>query len=150
MTVFYKKYQMKRANSDIDGKWYARAVQTETVDINALADEMEQNCTVKRADIVAVLSELTVVMKNHLQASHRVKLDRLGSFKMGIKTSKANTSKDFNVKDNVKSMHIIFMPETKVAKDKKRTRAMIDGCKVAELPKNAVVDDDTDDASDGE
>jgi len=143
MTVFYKKYQMKRNNSPIDGKWYARAVQTETVDINALAEEMEQNCTVKRADIVAVLSELVVTMKRHLQASHRVKLDQFGSFKLAITTKSADTSKDFNAQDNVKAVRVLFMPETKIAKDKTRTKAFISGCKVAELPKNDVVDEDS-------
>lgn len=141
MTVFYKKYQMKRKNSAIDGKWYARAVQTETVDINALAEEMEQNCTVKRADIVAVLSELVVTMKQHLQASHRVKLDQFGAFKLGITTTPARTSKDFNAQDNVKAVKVLFMPETKIAKDKTRTKAFVTGCKVAELPKNDVVDE---------
>lgn len=142
MTVFYKKYQLKRSNTKFDGKWYARAVMTETVDINALAEEMEQNCTVKRADIVAVLSELVVTMKNHLQASHKVKLDQLGSFKMAIVTKPADTSKDFSAQDNVKNVRVLFMPETKIADDKTRTRALISGCKVAELPKNDVVDED--------
>ena len=39
-------------------KWFARAVHTETVGIRALADVMQENCTVKRSDILAVLSEL--------------------------------------------------------------------------------------------
>lgn len=142
MTLFYKKYQMKNKSSKSDGKWFARAAQTETVDINALAEEMEQNCTLKRADIVAVLSELSVTMKRHLQASHRVKLEGLGAFKLGITTGPANTAKDFNAKDNVKNIRILFQPETKINKDKTRTRALIDGCKVAELPKNDVVDEE--------
>lgn len=144
MTVFYKKYQFKRENSRFNGKWYARAVQTETVDINALAEEMEQNCTLKRADIVAVLSELAVTMKRHLQASHRVKLDQLGSFKMSITTTPAESAKDFNAQDNVKAVKVLFMPETHVAKDKTRTKALISGCKVGELPKNGVEDEETD------
>lgn len=143
MTVFYKKYQLSRKGSEDNGKWYARAVQTETVDINTLAEEMEQNCTVKRADILAVLSELVVSMKQHLQASHRVKIDKLGSFKMAISTKLADTAKDFTTTGNVKNIRIIFSPESKVNKDKTRSRALIDGCKVAELPKNAVVDDDS-------
>lgn len=143
MTVFYKKHQLSRKGSSLNGKWYGRAVQTETVDINALAEEMEQNCTVKRADIVAVISELVVSMKQHLQASHRVKIDQLGAFKMAIVTKLAESAKDFNVTDNVKKIRVIFTPETKVNTDKTRTRSLIQGCKVAELPKNGVVDDDS-------
>ena len=146
MAVFYKKFQDNRKNSLNKGKWYARAVHTQTVDIDDLADEMQANCTVKRADIVAVLSELVETMQQHLQMSHRVKLNRLGAFKIGMSTKPADTADAFNARDNVKSVHIIFQPETKIEKDKTRVRALLTGCKVQELPKNAVgVEDEEDD-----
>lgn len=99
---------------------------------------MQANCTVKRADIVAVLSELVETMKKHLQMSHRVKLDRLGSFKIGMSTKPALTVGEFTASNNVKSVHVLFQPETKIEKDKTRVRALLSGCKVQELPKNAV------------
>lgn len=138
MAVFYKLYQDNRTSSKFKGQWYARAVHTGTVDIDDLAEEMQANCTVKRADIVAVLSELVETMKKHLQMSHRVKLDRLGSFKIGMSTKPAATPQDFTANGNVKSVHVLFQPETKIEKDKTRVRALLTGCKVKELPKNAV------------
>ena len=77
MAGFFKFYYENREGSANKGKWYARAVHTGTVTIDDLADEMQANCTVKRADIVAVLSELVETMQKHLQMSHRVKLDRV-------------------------------------------------------------------------
>ena len=118
---------------------------TGTVDIDGLAEEMQANCTVKRADIVAVLSELVETMKKHLQLSHRVKLDRLGTFKIGMSTKPADSAEEFTAGQNVKSVHVLFQPETKIEKDKTRVRALLTGCKVQELPKNAVgtaLDDD--------
>lgn len=141
MAVFYKLYQDNRNNAKHKGQWYARAVHTGTVGIDELADEMQANCTVKRADIVAVLSELVETMKLHLQMSHRVKLDRLGAFKIGITTTAAKTVADFSPQTNVKSVHILFQPETKVEKDKTRVRALLNGCKVKELPKNAITEE---------
>lgn len=138
MAVFYKLYQDNRLNSKFKGQWYARAVHTGTVDIDDLADEMQANCTVKRADIVAVLSELVETMKTHLQMSHRVKLDRLGTFKIGMSTKPAENIKEFTANDNVKSVHVLFQPETKIEKNKTRVKALISGCKVQELPKNAI------------
>lgn len=138
MAVFYKLYQDNREGSANKGKWYARAVHTGTVTIDDLADEMQANCTVKRADIVAVLSELVETMQKHLQMSHRVKLDRLGTFKIGMHTAPADNIKDFTASNNVKSVHILFQPETKIEKDKTRIRALLTGCKVQELPKNDV------------
>lgn len=142
MAVFYRLYQENRKSSKFNGQWYARAVHTNTVNIDDLADEMQANCTVKRADIVAVLSELVETMKAHLQMSHRVKLDRLGTFKLGISTSPAQQVKDFSPNTNVKGVHVLFQPETKVEKDKTRVKALINGCKVKELPKNDVTDDE--------
>ena len=95
MAVFYKLYQDNRETSKFRGQWYARAVHTGTVDIDDLAEEMQANCTVKRADIVAVLSELVETMRKHLQLSHRVKLDRLGTFKIGMSTKPAATIEEF-------------------------------------------------------
>jgi len=43
MTLYYKKLQDKRKESSTKGMWYGRAVHIETVDINDLADEMEQH-----------------------------------------------------------------------------------------------------------
>lgn len=141
MAVFYKLYQDNRETSKMKGKWYARAVHTSTVDIDDLADEMQANCTVKRADIVAVLSELVETMKTHLQMSHKVKLDRLGTFKIGMTTSAADSVKDFTASNNVKGVHVLFQPETKIEKDNTRVRALLNGCKVQELPKNDVSDE---------
>ena len=114
MAVFYKLYQDNRTSSKFKGQWYARAVHTGTVDIDDLAEEMQANCTVKRADIVAVLSELVETMKPAL------------------------TVGEFTASNNVKSVHVLFQPETKIEKDKTRVRALLSGCKVQELPKNAV------------
>ena len=145
MAVFYKLYQDNRRTSSNQGKWYARAVHTGTVDIDDLAEEMQANCTVKRADIVAkradivaVLSELVETMQKHLQMSHRVKLNRLGTFKIGMSTRPADTIEEFTAGQNVKSVHVLFQPETKIEKDKTRVRALLTGCKVTELPKNAI------------
>ncbi len=141
MAVFYKLYQETRKTSKNNGKWYARAAHTGTVTIDDLAAEIEQSCTATRADILAVLSELVVCMTRHLQLSHRVKLDRLGTFKLGIRTTCSDTVKEFSAANNVKSVHVLFQPETKVEKDKTRVKALINGCKVKELPKNAVTDE---------
>ena len=138
MAVFYRLYQDNRSNSTHPGEWYARSVHTGTVDIDGLAEEMQANCTVKRGGIVAVLSELVETMQRHLQMSHRVKLDRLGTFKIGMSTKPAASPEEFTAGQNVKSVHILFQPETKIEKDKTRVRALLTGCKVQELPKNAV------------
>ena len=84
MLVFYKLRQEKRQTSKNKGKWYARAVVTEMVDITMLANIMQQNCTVKKSDILAVIAELVEVMKQQLQDSKNVRLDGFGTFRIGF------------------------------------------------------------------
>ena len=138
MAVQYRLYQNNNSRSDQYQKWYGRAVMIGTVDTDALAKEIEASCTVKRADVLAVISELVVVMKQALQDSKRVKLDGFGSFKLGLSTSPSDTAKGFTAAKNVKDIHVLFQPEVRIDKSGRRSRSFIDGCKVAALPENAV------------
>lgn len=138
MSVFYKLYQDNRDNSTHRGMWYGRAKHIDTVTTEQLADEMQENCTVKRSDILAVISELVTTMQKKLQQSMAVKIDRLGTFKIGLNTTPAPSAKEFTATKNVKGTHLLFQPETKIDKNGYRQRAMLVGVSVKELPKNAV------------
>lgn len=138
MAVFYRLYQNNNENFVNKGKWYARATMTETVDMKKLAERIQRNCTAKRSDVWAVLTELVEVMQDELQASHRVKLDGFGAFKIGIQSVGADSVKDFTAIKHVKGLRVIFQPETKISADKTRTRTFLTGCTVQEAPKNAI------------
>lgn len=111
---------------------------TNVVDTVAMAEIIQRNCTVKKSDVVAVITEMVEVMQNELQASHRVKLDGFGSFKIGLKTKPADTAAAFTPAQNVVGLRVNFIPELHIAADKSVTRTFLTGCKVQELPKNAV------------
>ena len=96
MAVRYKLYMNNRKNSPTKGKWYARAAVQNVVDLDALAKRIQANCTAKRADVMAVLTELVEVMTTELQNSNRVKLDGFGSFKIGLKSGPATSAKTFS------------------------------------------------------
>lgn len=49
-----------------------------------LAEKMQRNCSVKRSDVKAVLTELVEIMNDEQHAFHRVKLEGLGSFKIDL------------------------------------------------------------------
>jgi len=131
MAVKYKIYQSKRSGSSY-GKWYGRAVHEGTVTVDDLADIMQDNCTVKRSDILAVISELVEVMTTQLQNSMRVKIDRFGTFKIGMTTTPALTAKEFSASTNIKNMHVLFQPELKVDANGKRTQVFLNGAKAQE------------------
>lgn len=109
-------YQLKKStrNDKTKGMWYARAVHTGVVDTDKLAELMQDNCTVKRSDILAVLSELVDVMTAQLQESKVVKLDRLGSFKVGLSSSGVEQPSDWKASSNLVGLHVLFTPERKL------------------------------------
>ena len=132
MSLIYHKYQNKNEDSKAYGKWYARAVIKETVSIEEVALKMQDNCTVKRADILAVLSELGPTITEMLQSSKGVKIPYLGTFKLGISSEGADAPENFTVRKNIKGVHVLFQPEEDVDKaTKKRTKRLLKGLSFA-------------------
>ena len=86
--------------------------------------------------MLGVISELVCTMKLLLQNSMRVKLDGLGSFKIGIRGIGNNTIDEYSVSKNVRDLHINFQPETKRDATGLPQRAMLGGAKVQEAPRN--------------
>ncbi len=114
MSVNYKLYQDKREESATKGKWYGRAIHTNTIDLKQLASEIQENVSVKESDVYGVLIELVNVMSRELCNSHIVKLDRLGTFKVGLKTLPAAEAEEFTALKNIAGYRINFMPEVKM------------------------------------
>lgn len=140
MAVRYRKYQDNSQNEKKHGKWYARAVVMGVKTTRDMADEIEANVSVKRADVVAVLAELSNVVKRNLQDGYRVVIDDMGSFKIGLTTKAAETSDKFTA-ENVIGTHVLFTPESFRTSDGHRQRRWLQEVKVQELPKNFVNDE---------
>lgn len=138
MSVLYRLSQVTSPKAKGYGKWYPRAVITQTVDTDALATIMQRNCTLKKADIVAVISELIETMADQLQDSKRVKLNGFGSFKIGIHGEGADSAADFSIGKNIKGLHVLFQPEVKKDGSGVMQKTFITGCSVLEAPKNDV------------
>ncbi|WP_036876334.1 HU family DNA-binding protein [Xylanibacter oryzae] len=136
MPVLYKLNKDKRKTSRTVGQYFARAIHVGVIDTDGLAKIMQANCTIKASDIKAVLTELVETMATQLQNSMRVKLDGLGSFKIGIRGIGSNTIDDYSVTKNVKGLRINFQPETKKDSTGVRQKAMLSGTKVQEAPRN--------------
>lgn len=132
MAVRYELYQNKRTESKQFGKWYARAKMSETTGLDTLAERIQRNCTAKHSDVLAVLKELVEVMQDELQQSHAVRLDGFGTFKIGISTTPADTAADFKANSNVKSLHVNFLPITRIGANKQRKVVFLEGCQVKE------------------
>ena len=138
MAVLYKLQQDNRENSTHRGMWYARAKMLDIIELDELAQLIQDNTTAKKADAQAVLTEMVEQMKGLLQKSYAVRIPGLGIFKIGLRTSPANTPKEFTAAKNVKGMRLNFLNEWTVDKNGNRVVNMIQGATAKELPKNDV------------
>ncbi len=94
----------------------------------------------KKSDVKAVLDELVEVMTDKLQESYSVKLDGLGIFKIGIRSTGADSVGEFSVNSNIVGARVNFMPAFKVnMATGKRTQALLEGVTFQETAKNDVV-----------
>lgn len=147
MAILYKLYQDKRDKSLTKGKYFARAIHPVTVTLDTMADIIQRNCSMKRSDVLAVLTELLEVMRDELKNSHRVSLGDIGSFTIGLSSSAADTPKDFSVQKNIKGYHVNFVPKGHVVQSGitsdgkvKRTiiRSLLENVSCQETAKNDV------------
>ena len=136
MSLLIKKYKNNNQMSKAYGKTFGRATMIGTTSTEQLATMISETCTVTRHDIIAVLSALGPVMSRQMQNSFRVKLDYLGTFKLGVNSTGELDEEDYDVKKNVRGVHVIFHPETTVNVKGRWENALTRGVKVAELPKN--------------
>ena len=124
--ALYSLYQNK--NEHMTGsyqKWYARPVVTGTKSLTDVAKEIQENTTAKEADAYAVLKEMKNVLIKWLQEGYRIKIDGLGSFKLGLRSKGASVVSDFSVNENIKSTRVVFTPEVEVdSSTGKRTKPL--------------------------
>lgn len=117
-------YQDTRDKSEYKGKWYAKAVPSGLVTTDELAERVQRNCSVKRSDVLAVLAELSEVMTDELLAGNRVRINGIGTFKVGFSSKPADTLEKWSVSSNISSAHINFQPEVSTTiSNGKRTRS---------------------------
>lgn len=136
MAIKYRLYQDNREKSPQKGKWYAKAVPDEVVDTDQLAELIQRNSSMKRSDVLAVLTELSEVLRDQLLTGNRVKINGMGSFKVGFSSKPADTRAEWVPTTHVTSTRINFQPETMdTYSGGKRTRsaAALQGIEFTEL-----------------
>ena len=152
MSIFYRLSQNNMDGSKMFGKWYGRAVHLSTINLAGIAEQIQANTTAKKADVMAVLTELVEVMKRELEASKRVKIDGIGTFKVTFASKGADTAKEYNPTECVKKFRIIFTPEyttVKSAEGKRRKDTpLLRNCKAQELPLNTVIKEEDEEGGD--
>ena len=90
------------------GKYYARPVVTQTIDLNALAEHMtEHNTGFSPGATKGLLTDMVKCIKELVLQGFAVKIDDLAIFSIGLKTKKgADSEDDFSVAKNIDGVRL--------------------------------------------
>lgn len=138
MAILYKLYQEKRHWSPNKGKWFAKTVRPQTIDLEQISKIIESNITAKQADVYAVLIELVNVMSDCLHEGWVVKIDGMGCFRTFLTSEGAESREAFDPKKNITGVHVRFLPYYQwngaACKGNTKSIKMLQDYEVKELP----------------
>ena len=108
----YVIHQNKIKDSEGFGKYYAQPVVRTTLSLQGFARHLhDHNGTYKTSVIKGVIEEMTECLIEMISQGVGVKLDGLGTFRPTFECEGADTEDDFNISENLKGIHIRFIPE---------------------------------------
>ena len=112
MSQKYIKMQNKNRDSAAFGKYFATAVYDKKfVDTDELASFIQQQASVKKSDIGAVLDELGEAMKHYFELGQKVRIKGLGIFKVGFSSIGVTKAEDVSAA-TITDRRVLFQPET--------------------------------------
>ena len=112
MSQKYIKKQNNNSHSTAYGKYFAKAVYDEKfVEIDDIADYIQQQASVKKSDVKAAIGELGEALKHYMEMGQKVRLDGIGIFKVGFSAIGVDDPEDCTA-STITTRRIIFTPET--------------------------------------
>ena len=112
MSQKYIKMQNKNRDSAAFGKYFATAVYDKKfVETDELASFIQQQASVKKSDIGAVLDELGEAMKHYFELGQKVRIKGLGIFKVGFSSIGVTKAEDVS-SATITERRVLFQPET--------------------------------------
>ena len=112
MSQKYIKTQNKNRDSAAFGKYFATAVYDKKfVETDELASFIQQQASVKKSDIGAVLDELGEAMKHYFELGQKVRIKGLGIFKVGFSSIGVAKAEDVGAQ-TITDRRVLFQPET--------------------------------------
>ena len=91
-----------------------QAVNTGTVDLDAISTAISNECTLHAVDVKAVLMALGIKLDYYLQEGNIVDLGDVGKFKMGFKCTAEEDPKMLSPKRSIKKYHVNYQPSIKL------------------------------------
>lgn len=99
--------------SGVVKKYMLRVVSSNIVDITSIANLIASRCTIQRPDVEACVIAFCDVVRELLLESRTVKLNKIGTFRVTVKSSGFENEADLSV-DSIKKLHIRYLPSTEL------------------------------------
>lgn len=106
--VHYILQQIKITGHKCFGKWFAKNVVEETIDLDGLSEHMSNhNSPYSKGVIKGLLTDMITCIKELLLEGKNVKVDDLAIFSLGIKNkAMADKEEDFSLSKNVEGVKL--------------------------------------------
>lgn len=117
------------------GKWFAHTLRGSEMTLEEIEQRIQDNCSVTRADVRAVVTALQEVVERGLKDGHVVSLGELGKFYLSIRSECVDQPDDFSVQKHVKGVVCNYIPAGhRVQLDHHITRPFTDECRLEQVP----------------
>jgi predicted histone-like DNA-binding protein len=97
-------------------KWYLIKDTGRSIDLDAIAEEIQSRSAMTKGDILAVLSNLVQVLPLHLKNGDSVRLGSFGSFRLTVTSNGAETAAELTAR-NVKGTRVVFVAGTELKRE---------------------------------
>ncbi len=91
-----------------------QAVNTGTLDIRRIAEEISTEGSLSVPDVVGVITALGLKMKQHLEDGKIVDLGDVGKFKIGFQCKASDEANELTPKRNIKKFHLNYQPSSEM------------------------------------
>lgn len=103
------KYKIEKRRDNINHRDYyiPQPAAGQVIRVDEIARQINDMCTVSRADVVAVLQALQDVMVRNLKQGYSVRLGKVGSFSVKMSATPADAPENVTA-DNIKEIGVKF------------------------------------------
>ena len=91
-----------------------QAVNTGTVDIKKISEEISTESTHSISDVIGVITALGIKLQQHIEDGKIVDLGDVGKFTIGFQSKASDQANDLTPKKNIKKFHLNYQPSLEI------------------------------------
>lgn len=102
-------------------RYHARVVVERTLSNKDIASEIAKRCTIRKAEAVAVMDEMSEIFQQKLSEGHAIKLEGIGTFRISAKSPSVRAKNEVRA-ESIKFGGVVFRPEKKMLRKLSNTK----------------------------